>query len=100
MALKLGQLKNLTLKSVWDHEEYDFTPWLAEENHLSALSDAIGIYEHHRQCSACAHHIPAFRRAKACASTIVFFAATETGGPASMRRYSSDSPQKRPCVAE
>jgi hypothetical protein len=43
MALKLGQLKNLQLKSVWGHEERDFTPWLAEEDHLSALSDAIGM---------------------------------------------------------
>lgn len=43
MTLKLGQLKNLRLKSVWDHEERDFTPWLAEESHLSALSDAIGM---------------------------------------------------------
>lgn len=43
MTLKLGQLKNLKLKSVWNHEEHDFTPWLAEESHLSALSDAIGM---------------------------------------------------------
>ncbi len=43
MAPKLGQLKNLTLKSVWSHEEHDFTPWLAEEEHLAALSDAIGM---------------------------------------------------------
>ena len=43
MALKLGELKNLKLKSVWDHEEHDFTPWLAEEDHLSALSNAIGM---------------------------------------------------------
>lgn len=31
------------MKTVWNHEEHDFTPWLAEENHLSALSDAIGM---------------------------------------------------------
>ena len=43
MVLKLGQLKNLTLKSVWNHEEHDFTPWLAEEDHLAALSNAIGM---------------------------------------------------------
>lgn len=43
MAITLGQLKNLTLKSVWNHEEHDFTPWLAEEDHLSALSDALGM---------------------------------------------------------
>ncbi len=43
MTLKLGQLKNLKLKSVWNHEERDFTPWLAEESHLAALSVAIGM---------------------------------------------------------
>jgi len=43
MALKLGLLKNLKLKSVWSHEERDFTPWLAEESHLAALSEAIGM---------------------------------------------------------
>ncbi len=43
MTLKLGQLKNLKLKSVWAHEEHDFTPWLAEEEHLAALSSAIGM---------------------------------------------------------
>lgn len=43
MALKLGELKTLKLKTVWGHEERDFTPWLAEEEHLAALSDAIGM---------------------------------------------------------
>lgn len=43
MTLKLGHLKNLKLKSVWSHEERDFTPWLAEESHLAALSEAIGM---------------------------------------------------------
>ena len=42
MGLELGQLKNLTLKSVWSHEERDFTPWLAEESHLAELSEAFG----------------------------------------------------------
>ncbi|MEI7614374.1 MAG: DUF4268 domain-containing protein [Betaproteobacteria bacterium] len=43
MTLKLGELKNLKLKSVWSHEERDFTPWLAEESHMAALSEAIGM---------------------------------------------------------
>jgi hypothetical protein len=43
MTLKLGELKNLKLKSVWNHEEHDFTPWLAQEEQLAKLSDAIGM---------------------------------------------------------
>lgn len=43
MTIKLGELKNLTLKSVWAHEEYDFTPWLVEDRHLAQLSSAIGM---------------------------------------------------------
>ncbi|MBK7654602.1 MAG: hypothetical protein IPJ18_05185 [Betaproteobacteria bacterium] len=38
MSVKLGLLKTLKLKTVWNHEEYDFTPWLAEEDHLAGLS--------------------------------------------------------------
>lgn len=43
MDLKLGELKKLKLKTVWGHEGYDFTPWLAQEAHLAELSDAIGM---------------------------------------------------------
>lgn len=43
MTLKLGQLKTLKLKTVWSHEEHDFTPWLAQEEHLLGLSNAIGM---------------------------------------------------------
>ncbi|SRR6266513_1236424 len=43
MTIKLGELRNLKLKTVWGHEEHDFTPWLAEEAHLAALSTAIGM---------------------------------------------------------
>lgn len=31
------------LHSVWPHEALDFTPWLAREENISRLSDAIGI---------------------------------------------------------
>lgn len=43
MTIKLGELKNLTLRSVWAHEERDFSPWLIEEQHLAQLSGAIGM---------------------------------------------------------
>ena len=31
------------MRSIWKHEANDFTPWLAKEENLSVLSDAIGI---------------------------------------------------------
>lgn len=42
--MKLGKLEQITdLRSIWKHEANDFTPWLAKEENLSVLSDAIEI---------------------------------------------------------
>lgn len=42
--IKLGKLEEMDeLRSVWPHEALDFTPWLAQEDNLTILSDAIGI---------------------------------------------------------
>lgn len=44
MQSTLGKIKKITdLRSVWAHEEYDFSQWLAEEENLALLSDAVGI---------------------------------------------------------
>ena len=41
---QLGKLEKIEdLRSTWKHEAMDFTPWLAEEENLSMLSEAIGI---------------------------------------------------------
>ena len=41
---QLGKLEKIDdLRSIWKHEAKDFTPWLAEEENLSILSEAIGI---------------------------------------------------------
>lgn len=43
-AMRLGTMKRITdLRSVWHHEERDFSKWLAENENLKLLSDAIGI---------------------------------------------------------
>ncbi len=40
----LGKLKEIRdLREVWPHEALDFTPWLAEDDNLALLSDAVGI---------------------------------------------------------
>lgn len=42
--MQLGSLKKVEdLRLVWKHEALDFTPWLAEEDNISILGDAIGI---------------------------------------------------------
>ena len=41
---KLGKIKRVNdLRSVWPHEEYDFSKWLAKEENISQLSETIGI---------------------------------------------------------
>ena len=41
---KLGKMIRITdLRSVWPHEANDFTKWLAQEDNLALLSDAIDI---------------------------------------------------------
>ena len=40
----LGKLKEIAnIRNVWKHEAQDFTPWLAQEENIAILSDAIGI---------------------------------------------------------
>ena len=42
--MELGKLKEIKdLRKVWAHEALDFTPWLAEEENLSQLADAVGL---------------------------------------------------------
>jgi hypothetical protein len=41
--LKLGRFERVELRDIWETEDRDFTPWLAQENHIELLSDAIGM---------------------------------------------------------
>lgn len=42
--INLGKLKEIKdLRRVWPHEALDFTPWLAEDENLALLSDAVGL---------------------------------------------------------
>ena len=43
MNTSLGRLEKVDLRSIWPDEAHDFTPWLAQDNNLSELGDAIGI---------------------------------------------------------
>ena len=40
---KLGRLRKIDPRKYWKTEDRDFTPWLAEEENIQELSDALGI---------------------------------------------------------
>ena len=39
----LGKLENVDLRKIWQHEATDFTPWLAQEENIALLGNAIGM---------------------------------------------------------
>jgi len=39
----LGRLERVTLRDVWSSEAGDFTPWLAQEENLALLGEAVGL---------------------------------------------------------
>ncbi len=39
----LGRLEKVSLREAWLSESTDFTPWLAQEENLKELGEAIGI---------------------------------------------------------
>lgn len=41
--IKLSRLKSVALRTVWEDESKDFTPWLAEDQNLALLGEAIGM---------------------------------------------------------
>ena len=41
--ITLGSIEKVGLREVWKHEALDFTRWLAREENLSLLGDAVGI---------------------------------------------------------
>ena len=39
----LGKFQAVDIRSQWKNEEYDFTPWLAEEANIQVLADELGL---------------------------------------------------------
>ena len=43
MTESLGELESVDVRRLWPHEAADFTPWLASEENISKLADALGL---------------------------------------------------------
>lgn len=40
---KLGKLKEVNIRDVWPHEQYDFSKWLAQEVNIQELGDTLNL---------------------------------------------------------
>lgn len=41
--MKIGTLKEVDIRDLWKHEQYDFSNWLAKEENISYLNDILGL---------------------------------------------------------
>lgn len=41
--MKLGKLKEVDIRTVWAHEQYDFSKWLASEENIKELGDTLNL---------------------------------------------------------
>lgn len=41
--MKLGKLKEVDIRKVWAHEQYDFSKWLTGEENIKELGDTLNV---------------------------------------------------------
>ena len=41
--IDLGKIEQVDVREIWDKEDTDFTPWLAQEENIERLGLALGI---------------------------------------------------------
>ena len=41
--MKLGKLKEIDIRTVWLHEQYDFSKWLAQDENIQELGDSLNL---------------------------------------------------------
>lgn len=41
--MRLGRIEEVSIRELWKHEQYDFSKWLAEEDNMQLLSEALGL---------------------------------------------------------
>lgn len=40
---RIGKLKEIDVRNLWQHEQHDFSAWLSKENNLEYLNDILGL---------------------------------------------------------
>lgn len=58
-SINLGTLSRVPLRTAWQHEANQFTPWLSQADNLNALADALGLSE--LVCVATEHWVGDFK---------------------------------------
>jgi hypothetical protein len=58
-SINLGTLSRVPLRTAWQHEANEFTPWLSKADNLNALADALGLSE--LVCVATEHWVGDFK---------------------------------------
>ena len=41
--MEIGKLKEIDIRKVWQHEQYDFSKWLSSENNIKELGDVLNL---------------------------------------------------------
>lgn len=39
--MEIGKLKEVELRNLWKHEQYDFSTWLSENTNIEMLNDIL-----------------------------------------------------------
>lgn len=42
-TMKIGKLKEVDIRELWKHEQYDFSAWLAKEENIELLNEKLGL---------------------------------------------------------
>jgi hypothetical protein len=43
MVMELGKLKEVDIRKVWQHEQYDFSNWLSKDDNINQLGDTLNL---------------------------------------------------------
>ena len=41
--MEIGKLKEVEIRDLWKHEQYDFSTWLSENTNIEMLNDILGL---------------------------------------------------------